>query len=182
MSAMSDDRDDSDAVPAAATTRRCSAGCSRYLRPYRWLTRARRRCCSWPQSGLALVGPRLTQHALDVAMPQHDVGLLGLLAGSVPGDAAARLRGGVRRHAAHHLHRPAGHVRPADGDLRPPAAAQHQLLRPEPGRPADDPGHLRRRDAERAVLLGRGHRLRRRVHAARDHGDDAGRSTGGSRW
>ena len=32
------------------------------------------------QSLLALVGPRLTQHALDVAVPKHDVGLLGLLA------------------------------------------------------------------------------------------------------
>jgi ATP-binding cassette subfamily B protein len=33
------------------------------------------------QSGLALVGPRLTEHALDVAVPKHDMGLLGLLAG-----------------------------------------------------------------------------------------------------
>ena len=32
------------------------------------------------QSLLALIGPRLTQHALDVAVPKHDVGLLGLLA------------------------------------------------------------------------------------------------------
>jgi ATP-binding cassette, subfamily B, multidrug efflux pump len=33
------------------------------------------------QSLLALVGPRLTEHALDVAVPKHDLGLLGLLAG-----------------------------------------------------------------------------------------------------
>ncbi|HET8634773.1 MAG TPA: ABC transporter ATP-binding protein [Gemmatimonadales bacterium] len=31
-------------------------------------------------AGLALVGPRLTQHALDVAIPRRDVGLLGNLA------------------------------------------------------------------------------------------------------
>ena len=36
------------------------------------------------QSALALVGPRLTEHALDVAIPQHDIGLLGLLAGALP--------------------------------------------------------------------------------------------------
>jgi ATP-binding cassette subfamily B protein len=33
------------------------------------------------QSLLALIGPRLTEHALDVAVPRHDVGLIGLLAG-----------------------------------------------------------------------------------------------------
>ena len=33
------------------------------------------------QSGLALVGPRLTEHALDVAIPHGDLGLLSLLAG-----------------------------------------------------------------------------------------------------
>ena len=33
------------------------------------------------QSGLALVGPRLTERALDVAIPRRDLGLLGLLAG-----------------------------------------------------------------------------------------------------
>jgi ATP-binding cassette, subfamily B, multidrug efflux pump len=33
------------------------------------------------QSVLALIGPRLTEHALDVAIPKHDLGLLGLLAG-----------------------------------------------------------------------------------------------------
>ena len=60
--------------------------------------------------------------------------------------------------------RPAGDVRPADADLRAPPAAQHHLLRPEPRRAADDAGHLRRRDAERAVLLGRGDDLRGRVH------------------
>jgi ATP-binding cassette subfamily B multidrug efflux pump len=33
------------------------------------------------QSVLALIGPRLTQHALDVAVPHQDLGLLGLLTG-----------------------------------------------------------------------------------------------------
>ena len=51
-----------------------------YLRPYRWLTAAAV-ALLMSQSVLALVGPRLTQHALDVAVPKHDVGLLSLLAG-----------------------------------------------------------------------------------------------------
>jgi ATP-binding cassette, subfamily B, multidrug efflux pump len=51
-----------------------------YLRPYRWLT-AGAVLMLMTQSLLALVGPRLTEHALDVAVPKHDLGLLGLLAG-----------------------------------------------------------------------------------------------------
>jgi ATP-binding cassette, subfamily B, multidrug efflux pump len=51
-----------------------------YLRPYRWLT-AGAVFMLMTQSLLALVGPRLTEHALDVAVPKHDLGLLGLLAG-----------------------------------------------------------------------------------------------------
>ena len=57
--------------------------------------------------------------------------------------------------------------------LRPSAAARPALLRPQPGRPADDPRDLGRRRAERPVHLGRGHDLRRRVHAGRHHGGDA---------
>jgi ATP-binding cassette subfamily B protein len=49
-----------------------------YLRPYRGLTAAAV-ALLMGQSLLALVGPLLTQHALDVAVPKHDVGLLGLL-------------------------------------------------------------------------------------------------------
>jgi len=52
----------------------------RYLRPYRWLA-AGAVLLLFLQSGLALVGPRLTEHALDVAIPGKDLGLLGLLAG-----------------------------------------------------------------------------------------------------
>ena len=52
----------------------------RYLRPYRWLALGAVLLLLF-QSGLALVGPRLTQQALDVAIPRTDMGLLGLLAG-----------------------------------------------------------------------------------------------------
>jgi ATP-binding cassette subfamily B protein len=52
----------------------------RYLRPYRWLA-VGAVLLLLIQSGLALIGPRLTEHALDVAIPKLDVGLLGLLAG-----------------------------------------------------------------------------------------------------
>jgi ATP-binding cassette, subfamily B, multidrug efflux pump len=52
----------------------------RYLRPYRWLAVGAVLLLLF-QSGLALVGPRLTEQALDVAIPRMDVGLLSLLAG-----------------------------------------------------------------------------------------------------
>jgi ATP-binding cassette, subfamily B, multidrug efflux pump len=52
----------------------------RYLGPYRWLALGAVLLLLF-QSGLALVGPRLTEHALDVAIPRTDLGLLGLLAG-----------------------------------------------------------------------------------------------------
>ena len=52
----------------------------RYLRPYRWLAVGAVLLLLF-QSGLALIGPRLTEHALDAAIPRRDVGLLGLLAG-----------------------------------------------------------------------------------------------------
>jgi ATP-binding cassette subfamily B multidrug efflux pump len=52
----------------------------RYLRPYRWLATGAVLLLLL-QSGLALVGPRLTEQALDVAIPGKDMGLLGLLAG-----------------------------------------------------------------------------------------------------
>jgi ATP-binding cassette subfamily B protein len=51
----------------------------RYLRPYRWLA-AGAILLLLIQSVLALIGPRLTERALDVAIPRMDVGLLGLLA------------------------------------------------------------------------------------------------------
>jgi ATP-binding cassette subfamily B protein len=50
-----------------------------YLRPYRGQTLAAV-LLLLTQSGLALVGPRLTEHALDVAIPHADRGLLTLLA------------------------------------------------------------------------------------------------------
>src|SRR5215208_7053648 len=51
----------------------------RYLRPYGGLT-AVAVLLLLAGAGLALVGPALTQRALDVAIPNHDVGLLGTLA------------------------------------------------------------------------------------------------------
>ncbi len=71
--------DDQDAPPTrydAALLRRLLS----YLRPYRWLA-AGAVLLLLVQSGLALIGPRLTERALDVAIPRMDVGLLGLLAG-----------------------------------------------------------------------------------------------------
>ncbi len=50
-----------------------------YLRPYRWHTAAALLLLVF-QSGLALIGPRLTEQALDAAIPRRDLGLLGLLA------------------------------------------------------------------------------------------------------
>jgi ATP-binding cassette subfamily B multidrug efflux pump len=50
-----------------------------YLRPYRALTLLAV-LLLLAGAGLALVGPLLTQRALDVAIPRHDLGLLGTLA------------------------------------------------------------------------------------------------------
>jgi len=76
---MSQTHDDSD-----ADARRYDAALLRrlvgYLRPYRGLT-AGAITLLLAQSVLALVCPRLTERALDVAIPKHDLGLLGLLAG-----------------------------------------------------------------------------------------------------
>src|SRR3954466_3673648 len=51
-----------------------------YLRPYGGLT-ILAILLLLAGAGLALVGPLLTQRALDVAIPRHDIGLLGTLAG-----------------------------------------------------------------------------------------------------
>jgi ATP-binding cassette subfamily B protein len=76
MSQTPDDPDAGGRGYDAALLRRLLA----YLRPYRGLTAAAITLLL-SQSALALVGPRLTEHALDVAVPKHDLGLLGLLAG-----------------------------------------------------------------------------------------------------
>jgi ATP-binding cassette subfamily B protein len=76
---MSETPDDSDGAGRgydASLLRRLLA----YLRPYRWWTLAAL-LLLMSQSVLALIGPRLTEHALDVAVPHHDLGLLGLLTG-----------------------------------------------------------------------------------------------------
>jgi ATP-binding cassette subfamily B protein len=59
----------------AALARRLVA----YLRPYRWPT-ALAVLVLLSLSGLALVGPYLTQRALDIAIPRQDLGLLATLA------------------------------------------------------------------------------------------------------
>ena len=123
-----------------------------YLRPYRGLT-ALAVLLLLVGAGLALVGPALTQRALDVAIPARDTGLLGTLALLFLAALVLEFAGRVRPDPADHLSRPAGDVRPANADLRPSPAPEHQLLRPESGRPADDPGHLRRRDPQRVVLV-----------------------------
>src|SRR6476620_1123493 len=76
MSLTSDDTDTGSRGYDARLLRRLLG----YLRPYRGRTAAAITLLL-SQSALALVGPRLTEHALDVAVPKHDVGLLGLLAG-----------------------------------------------------------------------------------------------------
>jgi ATP-binding cassette subfamily B protein len=73
---MMDDQDIPAAKYDAALLRRLLS----YLRPYRGLA-AGAVLLLLVQSGLALVGPRLTERALDVAIPRMDLGLLGLLAG-----------------------------------------------------------------------------------------------------
>jgi ATP-binding cassette subfamily B protein len=50
-----------------------------YLRPYRWYAVAAVTLLL-ATAGLSLVGPFLTQQALDVAVPSRDAGLLGTLA------------------------------------------------------------------------------------------------------
>ena len=76
MSQTTDDADGTGPGYDASLLRRLL----RYLRPYRWWTLAAV-VLLMSQSILALIGPRLTEHALDVAVPRHDLGLLGLLAG-----------------------------------------------------------------------------------------------------
>jgi ATP-binding cassette subfamily B multidrug efflux pump len=76
MSETSDDSDGAGSGYDASLLRRLLA----YLRPYRWWTLGAV-LLLMSQSVLALIGPRLTQHALDVAVPHHDLALLGLLTG-----------------------------------------------------------------------------------------------------
>lgn len=75
MSAVQDDPE----VPVTGYDAALLRRLLRYIRPYRWLT-ALALLLLLVQSGLALIGPRLTEHALDVAIPHRDMGLLGLLA------------------------------------------------------------------------------------------------------
>ncbi len=75
MSQMQDDAEEGAKGYDAALLRRLLG----YLRPYRRLG-AGALLLLLAQSGLALIGPRLTERALDVAIPRRDAGLLSLLA------------------------------------------------------------------------------------------------------
>jgi ATP-binding cassette, subfamily B, multidrug efflux pump len=75
MSAVQDDPE----VPVTGYDAALLRRLLRYIRPYRGLT-SLALLLLLGQSGLALIGPRLTEHALDVAIPRKDMGLLGLLA------------------------------------------------------------------------------------------------------
>jgi len=72
---MSEEQEISDRGYDAALMRRLLG----YLRPYRWHA-ILALVLLLLQSGLALIGPLLTQQALDAAIPRRDVALLGLLA------------------------------------------------------------------------------------------------------
>src|SRR5690349_25126659 len=85
MSITSDDTDAGGRGYDAGLLRRLLG----YLRPHRGLT-AVAITLLLSQSALALGGPRLTAHALDVAAPPQDLGLLGRLAGLY---LTTRLRG-----------------------------------------------------------------------------------------
>jgi ATP-binding cassette subfamily B protein len=75
MSQMQDDGEERAKGYDAALLRRLLG----YLRPYRRLGGGAL-LLLLAQSGLALIGPRLTERALDVAIPRRDAGLLSLLA------------------------------------------------------------------------------------------------------
>ena len=83
----------------------------------------------------------------------------------IPRVGRARLRPALRPDHPHDLAGPAGHVRPANGNLRQAPAARPALLRQESGGPPHDPHHERRRDTERALRLRRRRRIRRPLHA-----------------
>ncbi|MFL5493645.1 MAG: ABC transporter transmembrane domain-containing protein, partial [Gemmatimonadales bacterium] len=74
MSQMQDDEERAKPYDAALLRRLL-----RYLRPYARLGGGAL-LLLLAQSGLALIGPRLTERALDVAIPRRDAGLLSLLA------------------------------------------------------------------------------------------------------
>ena len=69
--------------------------------------------------------------------------------------------------------RPAHHVRHADADLQPSAAARPVVLRSQSRRPPDDARDHRCGRHQRSVHLRRCRRIRRPVHARRHHGDAA---------
>ena len=143
-----------------------------YLRPY-WRQVLVAFVAILVGAGAALAQPYLFKVAIDRYIAEGRLEGLGTLAALYLGDSGRRVRRRVHPDLDDAADRPADHVRPADGDLRPPAAARPPLLRSQSGRPADDARDLGRRRPERPLHLGRRHDLRRRLHARRHHGRDA---------
>jgi ATP-binding cassette subfamily B multidrug efflux pump len=77
---LTDHPTDEHEITAPAYDQRLMRRLLGYIRPYKWLTLGAA-VLLLVQSGLALIGPMLTERALDAAIPRHDLGLLGLLTG-----------------------------------------------------------------------------------------------------
>ena len=145
----------------------------RYLKPYR-LPVLGAVALLMLASGLAVVGPYLTRIALDEAIPAGDGRHLAQLAILFLGATVLVFIFQYAQALVTTWLGQAGHVRPAHPDLPQAAAARSRVLRPQSGRPAHDPGHIRRGNAERALQLGAGDGLRRPLHPLLHRGGDAG--------
>ena len=112
-SAMSETHDDSDGAGRgydASLLRRLLG----YLRPYRVAGRSARCCCSCPSRCCARRPAAHRARARRRRAARTTSACSACSPGLYLATLLARFRGGVRRHAAHHVHRPAGDVRPAD--------------------------------------------------------------------
>ena len=90
--------------------------------------------------------------------------------GAVLRHSRRRVRGRLPPDVDDAADRAEADVRLADGAVCPPAAARSEVLRPQSRRPPDDARHLRRGRPQRSLHVRRCHRVRRRVHARRNHG------------
>ena len=120
-----------------------------------------------------LAQPYLFKVAIDRFISTSQTAGLRGIAGALSAHARRLVRGRIRTDVDGAVDRPAHHVRPAHGDLRPPPAPGRAVLRSQSGRPTDDAGDLRRRRAQRSLHLRRDHGVRRCVHADGDHGNAA---------
>ena len=143
-----------------------------YLRPYR-LHAALALAAIIANSMLQLAQPYLMKLAIDRYIPAGDLAGVNRIALWYFAHPRRRLLPRVHPDLAAADDRAADHVRHAHADLPAPAAPRPAVLRSQPGRPADDAGHDRRRRAQRPVHLRRRLDLRRRLHARRHHDRDA---------